>query len=50
MMRGLYKLKGTMYLIREDFSKETFKIRKMLWDQVKKFEKTESMQLSNAIR
>ena len=35
-MRRHYKLKDTTYSVREDFSKETVEMRRMLWDQVKK--------------
>ena len=36
IMRRRYKLKDTMYSIREDVSKGTVEIRKKLWDQVNK--------------
>ena len=36
IMRRRYKLKDTMYSVREDVSKETVQIRKKLWDQVNK--------------
>ena len=31
-----YKLKDTIYSVREEFSKETVQMCKQLWDQVKK--------------
>ena len=36
IMRRRYKLKDTMYSVREDVSKETVQIRRKLWDQVNK--------------
>ena len=38
-MQQCYKLKDTMYSVRVVFSKETVKIRKKVWDQVKNLQK-----------
>ena len=35
-MRRRYKLKDTMYSVREHFSKEDVERRKKVWDQVKR--------------
>ena len=35
-MRRRYKLKDTMYSVREHFSKEAVERRKKVWDQVKR--------------
>ena len=35
-MRRRYKLKDTMYSVRERFSKEAVERRKKVWDQVKR--------------
>ena len=38
-MQQCYKLKDSMYSVRVVFSKETVKIRKKVWDQVKNLQK-----------